>query len=175
MNTETSRASIATRRAYLETSALDAVVKQKMSVSHIRSQLETRGLIACVGTLTLNECAQPILSNEGGITRALFEVIRDLRPRFLADPADLYEQETRLLRCGTPVSPHPSAGQEDFERSEVDELAGGRINLRLLECLRYRRKTKFEEWRSHWSRYLVGVNELRQGSPKDVPRFRSFE
>jgi hypothetical protein len=163
-----------TTRAYFETSALDFVVKRRVPVSAIRSQLENRGLTACVGTLTINECAQPILSDRGDAAVALFEVIRELQPRFLADPSDLYEQETRLLRDGTPVNPHPSDAQEAFVRNEVGELADGRINLRLLELVQDRRKVKFEEWPTAMEKCLAVVKELRRDSPVDVPRFGTF-
>jgi hypothetical protein len=172
---ETPKAPIRRKRAYLETSALDAILKRAIPVSHVRSQLEARGLTACVGTLTLNECAQPILSDQGEIAQELFRIMRDLQPRFLTDSSALHEQEARLFRCGTPVNPHPDSAQEEYERTEVDQLADGRVNLRLLELVQQRRVTKFEKWTSHWTRYLSEVEKLRRISAKNVPQFRSFE
>ena len=171
---QSTRAPAAIARAYLEPSALDAVVRQKVPVSLLRLGFETRGLTACIGTLTLNECAQPILVDEGEVARSLFGIIRDLRPRFLAAPSDLYEQEIRMLRGGIPVDPHPNVEQEEIERNEVDELADGRISPWFLELVQDRRKTKLDAWQPHWIAYLEEVKKLRQ-LPAKMPHLGSFQ
>ena len=163
------------RRAYFETSALDAVLKQGIPVSDIRLQLEARGLSACVGMLTLNECAQPILSDKGDVAGALFGIIRDLQPRFPARPVEMYEQEARLLRDGTPVNPFPTKAQEEYERSEVGKLADGYISREFLDLVRDRRKVKFEEWPTSMGKYVAMFKQLRRDSAGEVPKFGSFE
>ena len=50
------------RYAYLETSAVDAISKSGMEASEVRCRLADNNLAPCFGLLTLNECAQAILS-----------------------------------------------------------------------------------------------------------------
>lgn len=170
-----SKTPVTRTRAYFETSALDAIVKQEIPTSYIRRQLKARRLTACVGALTLNESAQAILSDKGDLARVTFKLIRDLKPRFLAETVDLYEQETRLVRGGTAVIPYPSEAQENFVRDEVDKLADGRINVRFVELLLDRQRVKFKEWPASMEKYLAELKKLRRNFPGNVRRFRTFE
>lgn len=158
----------------METSAIDALVRRSMDPAEIVGRLRHRELIPCVGTLTFNESAQPILSDRGEVASSMFELIKDIGPRFLADPASLYERELRRLRQGDLVMAFAEPDQETYARTEVAALANGLISERFLALLRDRRKAKFEEWPEVMQGYLKLVKAIRKRDPKAAPSFRSF-
>jgi hypothetical protein len=161
--------------AYVETSALDRPVKCGISPAEVRRRLNEQSLTPCVGGLTLNECAQPILSDLGSIVVTTFQLIRSMSPRFLASPDVLYTREVRLLQDRGDVSFFMTPAEERAAENEVDAVASGKISFTFLELLRKRRSIKFEEWPAFMNGYLSKVADLRHHSAEDAPRFRTYD
>jgi hypothetical protein len=161
--------------AYFETSSLDEIVKSEIKFSQLREALDKNNFEPCIGLLTINECAQPILGGDSKTPLSLFKLIGDLKPRILIEPSMLYKAELEFLKNQEPVQPFVSSEDQEKVLSEIEILANGKISHEFYDLLVKRRDATTLIWSKHMGGYLAEIKKARRNSSLDIPRFRTFD
>ena len=127
-------------KAYLETSAINQILCEKVSVNNLSGTFKSQGILPAVGTHVIYELAKTFLErNRQETARALFQILNILELSYIPSTNMLLDQELNdKYRQNCSVLPFFFQINQASVRSEVAWLAAGNFSKEAEEFIRKR-------------------------------------